>query len=102
MHAEFERIVGNYVDLRDARVLGEFRLAPRQFAMVGNSLRSDIEPVLALGGWGVYMPYHVTWAHERDSGVDEFDNRLVRVETSVQIHGALRELAVRASDGVRG
>jgi putative hydrolase of the HAD superfamily len=32
--------------------------------MVGNSMRSDIAPVLALGGWGVHMPYHVTWVHE--------------------------------------
>jgi len=38
------------------RVLGEFDLQPAQFAMVGNSLRSDIEPVLRLGGWGVHMP----------------------------------------------
>lgn len=85
-----------------ARVLGEFKLAPRQFAMVGNSLRSDIEPVLALGGWGVYMPYHVTWAHERDSGVDESDSGLVRVETPGEIPVALKQLAARASSGLRG
>lgn len=48
------------------RVLEEFALQPAQFAMVGNSLRSDIEPVVRLGGWGVHMPYHVTWAHELD------------------------------------
>ncbi|MGB3381387.1 MAG: HAD family hydrolase, partial [Rhodanobacter sp.] len=51
------------------RVLGEFDLQPAQFAMVGNSLRSDIEPVLRLGGWGVHMPYHVTWAHELENGL---------------------------------
>jgi putative hydrolase of the HAD superfamily len=32
--------------------------------MVGNSLRSDILPVLALGASAVYIPYHQTWAHE--------------------------------------
>ena len=32
--------------------------------MVGNSLRSDILPVLALGGRAVYIPYTITWAHE--------------------------------------
>jgi putative hydrolase of the HAD superfamily len=35
------------------------------FAMVGNSLKSDIVPVLNLGGYGFHIPYHVTWAHER-------------------------------------
>lgn len=80
------------------RVLGEFCLQPRQFAMVGNSLRSDIEPVVELGGWGVYMPYHVTWAHEQETGVGEDDLRLVRVEASTQIPAALRHLAALASD----
>jgi putative hydrolase of the HAD superfamily len=32
--------------------------------MVGNSLRSDILPVVELGGQAVYIPYHITWAHE--------------------------------------
>ena len=49
-----------------ARLLREFGLQPQEFAMVGNSLRSDIAPVVALGGWGVHMPYHVTWAHESE------------------------------------
>lgn len=35
-----------------------------RFLMVGNSLRSDILPVLAFGGQAVYIPYHTTWAHE--------------------------------------
>ena len=35
-----------------------------RFVMVGNSLRSDIVPVVALGGRAVHIPYHVTWEHE--------------------------------------
>jgi putative hydrolase of the HAD superfamily len=35
--------------------------------MVGNSLRSDILPVVGLGGRAVYIPYHLTWAHEQVS-----------------------------------
>lgn len=37
---------------------------PEQFLMVGNSLKSDILPVLAIGGSAVYLPYETTWAHE--------------------------------------
>jgi putative hydrolase of the HAD superfamily len=51
------------------RLFAEFDVAPERFAMVGNSLKSDIAPVVGLGGWGVYMPYHSTWAHEL---VDDF------------------------------
>jgi len=51
------------------RLFAEFDIEPSRFAMVGNSLKSDIAPVVELGGWGVYMPYHSTWAHEL---VDDF------------------------------
>jgi putative hydrolase of the HAD superfamily len=61
------------------RVLGEFALQPAQFAMVGNSLRSDIEPVVRLGGWGVHLPYHVTWAHELEHGVDNAHPRVITI-----------------------
>lgn len=32
--------------------------------MVGNSVRSDINPALAAGSWAAHIPYHITWAHE--------------------------------------
>ena len=51
------------------RVLAEFDLPAERFVMVGNSLRSDVEPVLSLGGWGIHTPYAVTWAHEAEHGV---------------------------------
>ncbi|MDQ2996274.1 MAG: HAD family hydrolase [Chloroflexota bacterium] len=41
-----------------------YQIEPARFLMVGNSLRSDILPVTALGARAVYIPYHLTWAHE--------------------------------------
>lgn len=80
-----------------ARLFEEFGVAPAQFAMVGNSLRSDIAPVLALGGWGVYMPYHTTWAHETEAEVPEqLQARMRRVDAPAGLPDAIRELA-RAS-----
>lgn len=46
------------------RLLDRHRIAPARFVMVGNSLRSDILPVLAIGGQAVYIPHVLTWAHE--------------------------------------
>lgn len=40
-------------------------LVPRETVMVGNSLKSDILPVLEHGVTGVHIPYHTTWIHER-------------------------------------
>ncbi|HEY8585588.1 MAG TPA: HAD family hydrolase [Rhodanobacter sp.] len=79
------------------RVLGEFDLQPAQFAMVGNSLRSDIEPVLRLGGWGVHMPYHVTWAHELENGLAADEPHMVTVAVPAAIAGAVAQLAARAA-----
>ncbi len=47
-----------------SRLLKRHAIAPERFLMVGNSLRSDILPVLALGASAVYVPYRLTWAHE--------------------------------------
>jgi putative hydrolase of the HAD superfamily len=47
-----------------ARLLKRLGIAPEQFLMVGNSLRSDILPILELGGHAVYIPYDITWLHE--------------------------------------
>jgi len=80
-----------------ARVLGEFDLPASRFAMIGNSLRSDIAPVLELGGWGVYMPYHVTWAHETEAQVADDAPRLRRVETPSELPAAVKSLAQHAA-----
>ena len=80
-----------------ARVLAEFGIGPAAFAMVGNSLRSDIEPVLRLGGWGVYMPYHVTWAHEAENTLEPgHAPRMTTVEGPAGIPAAVAELQARA------
>lgn len=44
-----------------ARVLGRIGVAPQWFCMVGNSVRSDILPVIGLGGTGVHVPYPLLW-----------------------------------------
>ncbi len=46
------------------RVLRRYGVEAPRFAMVGNSVTSDVLPVLRIGGAGVHVPYHVTWAHE--------------------------------------
>jgi putative hydrolase of the HAD superfamily len=46
------------------RLLDGQSVDPSRFMMVGNSLRSDILPILELGGSAVYVPYPTTWQHE--------------------------------------
>jgi putative hydrolase of the HAD superfamily len=54
-----EKDTGTY-----ARLLQRWGLAAERFCMVGNSVRSDILPVMALGGHGVHVPYHLLWELE--------------------------------------
>jgi putative hydrolase of the HAD superfamily len=76
-----------------ARVLAEVGVDARAFAMVGNSLRSDIEPVIALGGWGIHMPYHVTWEHELEHNVERGHPRVRTVAGPDGIAEAVAQLA---------
>lgn len=45
-------------------ILDKYEINPARFLMVGDSLRSDIAPVLELGGHVVHIPYQLAWAHE--------------------------------------
>jgi putative hydrolase of the HAD superfamily len=40
-------------------------IQPEEFLMVGNSLKSDVIPVLEIGADAIHIPYHTTWEHER-------------------------------------
>ncbi|KUF44960.1 HAD family hydrolase [Myroides marinus] len=46
------------------KLLGRLDIRPEEFIMIGNSLRSDVLPVLELGGHAVHVPFHTTWLHE--------------------------------------
>ncbi len=63
-----DKKVENYVKL-----LKHLECKPEDFLMIGNSLKSDIIPVLELGAYAVHVPYHTTWIHESvDVEIDNF------------------------------
>ncbi|MEO6720278.1 MAG: HAD family hydrolase [Ferruginibacter sp.] len=47
-----------------SKLIKHLDIQPSQFLMLGNSLKSDVLPVLSIGGHGIHIPYHTTWAHE--------------------------------------
>lgn len=66
---------------RDYRNLFKrLELRPEEFVMIGNSLKSDIIPVLELGAKAIYIPYHSTWEHEHVSDYDLGHKNLVQIE----------------------
>ena len=47
------------------KLLRHLDCRPDEFLMIGNSLKSDVLPVLAIGGFAAHVPYHTTWEHEK-------------------------------------
>ena len=70
-------------------------ITPDRFLMVGNSLKSDILPVLALGGAGAHVPYHLTWAHERVEELPTADGRFFQLKTMRELPVVVRTLVGR-------
>ena len=70
-------------------------IAADRFLMVGNSLKSDILPVLALGGAGAHVPYPLTWAHERAEELPRADGRFFELKTLRELPDVVRVLAGR-------
>jgi putative hydrolase of the HAD superfamily len=56
---------------------------PSQLLMVGNSLKSDIAPALAIGAWAVHIPFYVTWQLEHFEDMDH--DRLTKIEHIEQL-----------------
>ena len=61
----------NYLHL-----LKRLEIEPNAFLMIGNSLKSDVLPVLAIGGFAVHIPFHTTWQHEKIDHKVEHENFL--------------------------
>lgn len=73
------------------RLLESLDIRPSQLLMVGNSFKSDIAPVLQIGGYRAYIPFHTTWQHEQ---ADEYMHpRLFRLERFSELPAALQLLA---------
>jgi putative hydrolase of the HAD superfamily len=79
-----------------ARVVGAMGGTTDAFCMIGNSVRSDIAPVLEIGGAGVHVPYHVTWALEH-AEVEESHPRLARVTDIREAPSAVAALGARGA-----
>ncbi len=63
-----------------AALLVRHHVEPSRFLMIGNSLRSDVLPVLEIGGQAVHVPYAITWVHEHVNVPPEHQGRYHELE----------------------
>jgi putative hydrolase of the HAD superfamily len=79
-----------------ASILARHGVHPERFVMVGNSLRSDILPVVEAGGWAVHVPAAVSWSHEDADAPVHLHGRFIEVPALERVPDAIRTL-VRTS-----
>jgi putative hydrolase of the HAD superfamily len=67
-------VMSDKQELNYQKLLKRLEIEPEEFFMIGNSLKSDVLPVLAIGGHAVHIPFHTTWEHEKISHKVEHPN----------------------------
>src|SRR5262245_52350770 len=68
-----------------ARILSRHGIEAGRFLMIGNSLRSDVLPILEIGGWAVHVPAALSWSHEHAVVPDEVKGRYVEAAALDQL-----------------
>lgn len=58
-------VMSDKKELDYQKMLGRLDCQAEDFIMIGNSLKSDVLPVLNIGGIGIHVPYHTTWEYEK-------------------------------------
>ena len=62
-------------------LLDHLEISIEEFLMIGNSLKSDVIPILNLGGKAVHVPFHTTWVHELVSEEEERTNNHLKLNS---------------------
>jgi len=74
------------------QILAKMGISPTTFVMVGNSVPSDVLPVLEIGAWAIYVPNELTWSHEqRDSSSIEHE-RFLKVAQLRDVPDAIKRI----------
>lgn len=58
-------VLSDKTELDYEKMFGRLDCKAEDFLMIGNSLKSDVLPVLNLGGFAIHVPYHTTWEYEK-------------------------------------
>ncbi len=73
-------------------IFKKYDIDPQRFLMVGNSLKSDILPVLEIGGHAVFIPYPLCWEHEKVRDIDANQKKYLELEHIGQLPELLQRL----------
>ena len=84
-------VMSDKQEINYLHLLKRLEIAPQDFLMIGNSLKSDVLPVLAIGGFAIHVPFHTTWAHEKIDHKVEHEN-FFEIKNVVEVLNILQNI----------
>lgn len=76
-------IVSNKTESDYRKLISKLGIEPDEFLMIGNSRKSDIIPVVNIGGYAIFIPYHTSWQHEEAGKVQS--DHCMEVKSIIEI-----------------
>ena len=76
---KYKKIVSEKNKQTYQNILDDLMIEPQNFLMVGNSFKSDVFPVLEIGGNGVHIPYKILWEHENIE-TSEYSKKYIKLD----------------------
>lgn len=92
-HFKFVEVVSHKDVPTYERILRRYDIAPDRFLMIGNTLRSDVLPVVQAGGWAVHIPSALSWSHEHADMPPETHGRWFEISAFEQVVEIIDRLA---------
>ncbi|MGH9347606.1 MAG: HAD family hydrolase [Vicinamibacterales bacterium] len=98
-HFSFVEVVSHKTPGVYSTILARRGVDPARFLMVGNSLKSDVLPVVEAGGWAVHVPATLSWAHEDAQPPASARHRYVELPTLAELPPFVEKLEREAEHG---
>ena len=76
---KYKKIVSEKNKQTYLKILDDLKIEPQNFLMVGNSFKSDVLPVLEIGGNGIHIPYKILWEHE-NINTNKYSKRYIKLD----------------------
>lgn len=92
-------IVSEKDPLTYRNIFGRYGVDPEDAVMIGNSMKSDILPVLACGGTAIHIPYEITWVHEMVDQTEIDNENVVTAERIADVPGIIEKLENEKTSG---
>lgn len=74
-----------------SKLLSHLEIKPKEFLMVGNSLKSDVLPLVKIGAQAIHVPFHTTWHHEKVTAKEGNGKGYITIESLTEILNVFKD-----------